>query len=114
MTITDAGKVSAVLDRDHLEESLSRRRDELRTALRFYSETRLSPAPRAVLAANTRAAIVEIDAALAMMHNSGYGVCELCRRPLPIRALTLRPLELHCRDCDKKIPDVPPASGWWK
>ena len=114
MTITEEGLPSAVLDRDRLEESLSKRRDELRTALRFYSETRLSPAPRAVLAESTRAAIVEIDAALAMMHNSGYGVCELCRRPLPIRSLTLRPLELHCRDCDNKIPDVPPASGWWK
>jgi hypothetical protein len=114
MTITESGLGLAVLDRDYLEESLSIRRDELRAALRFYNETRLSPAPRAVFAANTRAAIVEIDAALAMMHKSGYGVCEQCRQPLPIRALTLRPLELHCRDCDAKIPDVPPASGWWK
>jgi RNA polymerase-binding transcription factor DksA len=107
MTITESGLGSAVLDRDYLEASLSQRRAELRTALRFYSETRLSPAPRAVLAESTRAAIVEIDAALAMMHKSGYGVCEQCRQPLPIRALTLRPLELHCRDCDSKVPAGP-------
>jgi hypothetical protein len=104
MTIIESGVALATVDRSSLGESLSKRRDELRTALRFYRETRLSPTPRAMLAESTRAAIVEIDAALAMMHKPGYGSCEQCRQPLPLRSLTLRPLELRCRDCYQVDP----------
>jgi DnaK suppressor protein len=101
MTITEfPSRDLTAIDRDNLREALSHRRNALRSALRLYEGARISAAPRAALADGTRAAIADIDAALAILHRTGYGLCERCRQPLPIHALTLRPLELLCRNCE--------------
>jgi RNA polymerase-binding transcription factor DksA len=102
MTLTEVlGPGLSVVERDNLRESLSQRREELHAALDLYEETSLSAAPRAALAQRTRDAIIDIDAALAILHKSAYGRCELCRRPLSLRSLKLRPLEMLCRDCER-------------
>jgi hypothetical protein len=101
MTTTVLPGFGLTLDeREHLRDSLSRRREELRTALHLYEEARISEAPRAALARRTRAAIAEIDVALGVMHNTRYGICAGCRRPLPLNSLTRRPLDMLCRSCE--------------
>jgi RNA polymerase-binding transcription factor DksA len=100
MTTTElAGPGLSLVERDILRASLSQRREELHAALDLYEETSISAAPRAALAQRTRDAIVDIDAALAILHKNAYGSCEQCRRPLSLHSLRLRPLELLCRDC---------------
>jgi len=104
MTITQlAGPGLSLVERDSLRASLSQRREELHAALDLYEETHISAAPRAALAQRTRDAIVDIDAALAILHKNAYGLCEQCRRPLSLHSLKLRPLEMRCRDCERPV-----------
>jgi len=92
------------VERDNLRVSLSQRRQELHAALDLYEEANISAAPRAALARRTRDAIVDIDAALAILHKTGYGLCKRCRRALPIVGLKVRLLEMRCRDCERLEP----------
>jgi RNA polymerase-binding transcription factor DksA len=44
---------------------------------------------------------VESDgSALASLGVAGNGMCDRCRRPIPLHALTLRPFERLCRYCE--------------
>jgi RNA polymerase-binding transcription factor DksA len=104
MTTTEfLGPGLSLFERDNLRASLSQRREELHAALDLYEETNISAAPRAALAQRTRDAIVDIDAALAILHKNAYGLCEDCHRPLSLPALKLRPLEMRCRDCERPV-----------
>ena len=94
------GSELTAVQRDQLRESLSQRRTELRTALRLYEAACISAAPRTALVDRTRAAIVEIDLALSVVHRNRYGICEQCRQPLSLNSLTLRPLDMLCRSCE--------------
>ncbi|MCS7093245.1 MAG: TraR/DksA C4-type zinc finger protein [Patescibacteria group bacterium] len=48
--------------------------------------------------------IREIDKALMKINKSGsYGICELCREPIPIARLEILPEAAYCVDCEKKL-----------
>ncbi|MGO9877380.1 MAG: hypothetical protein ACLPVY_26675 [Acidimicrobiia bacterium] len=105
MTISDlslAGQWCSGLafhDRDILRDALSRRGQELRSALRLYEEAPISTASRTALALRTRAALADVEHALARLHDVGYGTCELCRQTLPLALLTRQPLATRCPTC---------------
>jgi len=105
MTISDLSLAGlscsglAFHDRDILRDTLSRRGQELRSALRLYEEAPISTASRMALALRTRAAVADIEQALARLQDVGYGTCQLCRRTLPLALLTRQPLATHCPTC---------------
>lgn len=54
---------------------------------------------RAQLAAvteQTRAHLAEVDAALDRVENGSYGICEVCREPIPTGRLEARPTARAC------------------
>jgi RNA polymerase-binding protein DksA len=56
----------------------------------------------AVLEANAREALAEIEAALARIDDGTYGVCEECGRPIPVERLRAMPATRYCVSCQER------------
>jgi RNA polymerase-binding transcription factor DksA len=57
-----------------------------------------------VLAASSRQRIAETAYALRRMSEGTYGVCEDCRRPIPLGRLRAVPHAAHCTLCERRCP----------
>jgi len=88
--------VTVLHEQRALREALCDRRHGLFAALRLYDSAAIADPAHTPLAQRTRAPIVDLDAALAILHTAGYGTRERCRRPIALQALTYRPLEMLC------------------
>ena len=55
------------------------------------------------LAEGDRAKLRSIEAALEMMDNNTYGVCEECAEPIPVKRLLAWPTARYCVPCKEKI-----------
>lgn len=51
------------------------------------------------LATSLRAALSEIDTALARLDDGSYGTCERCGRPIPVERLLAQPSTSRCVTC---------------
>jgi hypothetical protein len=89
-----------VHEHSNLREALAHRRNSLHAALLLYEGAAVPTPSRAALARRSRAAIADIDLAIDLMEDPKYGICEHCHEKLPVRSLTLRPLETRCPSCD--------------
>jgi RNA polymerase-binding protein DksA len=56
----------------------------------------------AVLEANAREALAEIEAALTRIDDGTYGVCEECGRPIPVERLRAMPATRYCVACQER------------
>ncbi|MDX3352691.1 hypothetical protein PV703_04995 [Streptomyces sp. ME01-24h] len=54
---------------------------------------------RAALAASARMVLADVEAALERMREGRYGICPLCRRPIPLHHLVVVPQARHCGRC---------------
>jgi DnaK suppressor protein len=45
----------------------------------------------------------EIEDALGRLESSTFGLCERCRRPIPLARLRAMPAARHCLDCQEKL-----------
>lgn len=45
----------------------------------------------------------EIEDALGRLESSTFGLCEHCRRPIPLARLRAMPAARHCLDCQEKL-----------
>jgi RNA polymerase-binding transcription factor DksA len=60
-------------------------------------------AQAAVLAADARRQLDEVDAATARLDDGTYGRCERCGRPIPDARLAARPTACLCVDCQAAV-----------
>lgn len=64
------------------------------------------------VAAAARRALADIDVALALVTNGGYGRCRRCHRDLPLRLLQAIPASRLCLNCRRPpMPADGPAAG---
>ena len=84
---TLAGDVVATTEQTYLRAELERRHNQLQSALRAHSS---SPSLSALL--------VEVDAALARLHEGTYGKCEVCHDSIESDRLLADPLVRLCLD----------------
>jgi RNA polymerase-binding transcription factor DksA len=56
----------------------------------------------AVLEAGARAALGEVEQALARIDDATYGRCQDCLRPIPRERLTARPAARFCVHCQQR------------
>ena len=89
----------AVRERAQLRADLEVRRRGLLTALDVYSDAGIETVPRRALIRRTRVSLGEVSEALRLVDCSDYGLCRVCRRPLPIATLAVRPLAARCAGC---------------
>ncbi|MEU1537101.1 hypothetical protein ABZ461_03030 [Actinacidiphila glaucinigra] len=54
---------------------------------------------RATLAASARMVLADVEAALERMREGRYGICPLCRGPIPLTHLVVVPQARHCGRC---------------
>jgi RNA polymerase-binding protein DksA len=50
-----------------------------------------------------KAELERVDAALSRIDASGYGICDECGGPIPVRRLAALPSTPYCRDCAERI-----------
>ena len=55
------------------------------------------------MAEGDRARLRDIEAALELMDNNTYGVCEECGGPIPVKRLLAWPTARYCVPCKEKI-----------
>ena len=55
-----------------------------------------------LLAASARQGIADTAQALRRMSESTYGICEGCRKPIPLGRLRAMPHATHCALCDRQ------------
>ncbi|MFB7290289.1 TraR/DksA family transcriptional regulator [Actinacidiphila glaucinigra] len=54
---------------------------------------------RAALAASARMVLADVEAALERMREGRYGICPLCRGPIPLTHLVVVPQARYCGRC---------------
>ncbi|MEU1619440.1 hypothetical protein ABZ479_19350 [Streptomyces sp. NPDC005722] len=54
---------------------------------------------RAALAASARMVLADVEAALERMRAGRYGICPLCREPIPLNHLVVVPQARYCGRC---------------
>ncbi|WUD71127.1 hypothetical protein OG937_05220 [Streptomyces sp. NBC_00510] len=54
---------------------------------------------RATLAASARMVLADVEAALERMREGRYGICPLCREPIPLNHLVVVPQARYCGRC---------------
>ncbi|MFI8182671.1 TraR/DksA family transcriptional regulator [Actinacidiphila glaucinigra] len=54
---------------------------------------------RAALAASARMVLADVEAALERMREGRYGICPLCRGPIPLSHLVVVPQARYCGRC---------------
>ncbi|MFH8930218.1 TraR/DksA C4-type zinc finger protein [Streptomyces pristinaespiralis] len=62
-------------------------------------------APRELMIAqktSIRRVLAEIDAAFVRLEAGGYGLCEECRRPIPVERLEILPYARCCVGCQRR------------
>ncbi|MEV6851051.1 TraR/DksA C4-type zinc finger protein [Actinoplanes sp. NPDC051411] len=64
-----------------------------------------SPHSLDVLAAAARQSIADTAAALRRMTEGTYGICNNCRRPIPLGRLRVLPHTRYCTQCDAGGPE---------
>lgn len=57
-----------------------------------------------VLAASSRERIAQTAHALRRMSEGTYGLCEGCRKPIPLGRLRAVPYAVHCALCERRRP----------
>lgn len=55
------------------------------------------------LAESERGKLRSIEAALELMENDSYGVCESCSEPIPVKRLLAIPTARYCVPCQEKV-----------
>ena len=85
------------LRRDQAEDILTEPSDELEVA-RSASDVEL----HASLIGRTEDWLKAIEGAFEAMNHGRYGICEKCKREIPLARLRARPFAAFCTECQKK------------